>query len=508
MVSKKFLVNINLGGNVIENFAVQGLSTAPTSVVNGGLYYNTNDKRLYMGVNGSWIKIPTNASELGNLEAAITAKINGLTYKNSGSHLTIANDGDGINFTITEKDIASAAALSTLDNTVNGAATSGGSNVKSWIADAVAAAKSTIDGYKVNGKAISSNPTLDGASLHANGTTGTTLNAAIADAKKAGTDAKADADKKVASVTSGSANTIAIGGTATAPTVSAKTSTVTSGGTGLTTASDVKSYVDDKVSTSISSVYRIKGSVDVYSNPGEGQTSLPTTNVTVGDVYNVKAAVGNPGDANYTPAGTNYVATEVKGTTVTWDALGGTVDLSAYAKTSTVYDKTTADSTFATNTALTSETNRATTAEAAAKKSGDDAMVEAKKKVASVASGSANTIAIGGTATAPTVSAKTSTVASNGSGLAVASDVKSYVDNAVSTNNKIAHVYSSTLTWTASDVATVKTINKTTHKCGATPIVQCYEGGSLVEVDVAVDAQGNVSITSNQAVTLTVNIVG
>ena len=64
--------------------------------------------------------------------------------------------------------------------------------------------------------------------------------------------------------------------------------------------------VDEKINTAIASVYRVMGSVDNYS-------SLPTTGVKVGDVYNLL------------DTGSNYVAISVSGTTVTWDKLSETV---------------------------------------------------------------------------------------------------------------------------------------------------------------------------------------
>ena len=80
----------------------------------------------------------------------------------------------------------------------------------------------------------------------------------------------------------------------------------------------VKNYIDSK----LSNVYVYKGSVDYYSN-----LSAFTGTVRTGDVYNVINANGN------IPEGTNYAW---NGTT--WDALGGTVDLSNYATTGTVHD--------------------------------------------------------------------------------------------------------------------------------------------------------------------------
>lgn len=66
--------------------------------------------------------------------------------------------------------------------------------------------------------------------------------------------------------------------------------------------------VDQKINSAIASVYRVKGSVANYE-------SLPTTDVVVGDVWNLK------------DTGANYVATS---TTPTWDKLSETVDLSGY----------------------------------------------------------------------------------------------------------------------------------------------------------------------------------
>lgn len=79
----------------------------------------------------------------------------------------------------------------------------------------------------------------------------------------------------------------------------------------------VGQYIDERLTT----VYNVKGSVPTLND-------LPSTDIKTGDVYNVVAAVGEPGDEDYTPAGTNYVWTGSE-----WDALGGTIDLSGYATT-------------------------------------------------------------------------------------------------------------------------------------------------------------------------------
>lgn len=81
--------------------------------------------------------------------------------------------------------------------------------------------------------------------------------------------------------------------------------------------------VDTKITNAITAAYKYQGSVNNYDD-------LPESGKTTGYVYNVVQAVGTPGTADYTPAGTNYAW---NGTT--WDALGGTVDLSTYATTAT-----------------------------------------------------------------------------------------------------------------------------------------------------------------------------
>lgn len=105
-------------------------------------------------------------------------------------------------------------------------------------------------------------------------------------------------------------------------------STVSSNGTGLTTASDVKTYVDSAVNTAVSSALKYKGSCTYAELP-----KSPAR----GDVYNVTDKHDN------IPAGTNYAWNGEA-----WDALAGAVDLSPYLTISS------AASTYATKSALTS----------------------------------------------------------------------------------------------------------------------------------------------------------
>ena len=76
------------------------------------------------------------------------------------------------------------------------------------------------------------------------------------------------------------------------------------------------SEVDDAIAKAISSVYKYKGSVSKYSN-------LPTSDLYVGDVYNVESAFEINGIHH--PAGTNVVW---DGTM--WEVLTSLIDLSAF----------------------------------------------------------------------------------------------------------------------------------------------------------------------------------
>lgn len=87
-----------------------------------------------------------------------------------------------------------------------------------------------------------------------------------------------------------------------------------------------KTEVDNKVASAVGSVYKMKGSVDNAA----ALTAL--TGVVIGDVYNVATAGTLNGEAF--EAGSNFVAIKAGAGSQTgmWDKLGGTIDLSAYAK--------------------------------------------------------------------------------------------------------------------------------------------------------------------------------
>lgn len=91
-----------------------------------------------------------------------------------------------------------------------------------------------------------------------------------------------------------------------------------------------KEEVDNKVASTVGSVYKMKGSVD------DAAALTALTGVVIGDVYNVVAAGTLNGEAF--EAGSNFVAIKAGAGSQTgmWDKLGGTIDLSAYATKTTV----------------------------------------------------------------------------------------------------------------------------------------------------------------------------
>lgn len=97
-----------------------------------------------------------------------------------------------------------------------------------------------------------------------------------------------------------------------------------------------KTEVDNKVASAVGSVYKMKGSVD------DAAALTALTGVVIGDTYNVIAAGTLNGEAF--EAGSNFVAVNAGAGNQTgmWDKLGGTVDLSSYAKSADVQKNTSA----------------------------------------------------------------------------------------------------------------------------------------------------------------------
>lgn len=62
MATKKVAVNLDLLLNELKNFKVESLSTAPATVAEGRVYFNTGDNTLYYGADSKWNPIATGGS--------------------------------------------------------------------------------------------------------------------------------------------------------------------------------------------------------------------------------------------------------------------------------------------------------------------------------------------------------------------------------------------------------------------------------------------------------------
>lgn len=295
------------------NLSFQKIATVPTSgLVVGRIYFETST---------GMIKVATSATAFDKFGDGVKSA----NWDESAKTLKIINES-GEEISLNLSDVASASSVTTeLAKKLNIGASGDASTIQSYYglkkytdeakSSAISSAKSYTD------TEISKIPAAivykgDGATVTQSGTS--TVTFAVGEIPQS----------KVTSLTTD------LAAKATTTALNAVKATADAAAPQATTYT--KKEVDDKVASAVGSVYKMKGSVD------DAAALTALTGVVIGDVYNVVAAGTLNGEAF--EAGSNFVAIKAGAGSQTgmWDKLGGTIDLSAYAKSADVQKNTSA----------------------------------------------------------------------------------------------------------------------------------------------------------------------
>lgn len=291
------------------NLSFQKIATVPASgLVVGRIYFETST---------GMIKVATSATAFDKFGDGVKSA----SWDKSAKTLKIINES-GEEISLNLSDVASASAVTTeLAKKLNIGASGDASTVQSYYglkkytdeakSSAISSAKSYTDTEigKIPAAIVYKG---DGTTVTQSGTGTDTVTFAVGEIPQS----------KVTSLTTDLADK------ATTTALNAVKATAEAAAPQATTYT--KTEVDNKVASAVGSVYKMKGSVDDVA----ALTAL--TGVVIGDVYNVVAA-GTLNEEAF-EAGSNFVAVKAGAGSQTgmWDKLGGTIDLSAYAKSAEV----------------------------------------------------------------------------------------------------------------------------------------------------------------------------
>lgn len=295
------------------NLSFQKIATVPASgLVVGRIYFETST---------GMIKVATSATAVDKFGDGVKSA----SWDESAKTLKIINES-GKEISLNLSDVASASAVTTeLAKKLNIGASRDASTVQSYYglkkytdeakSSAISSAKSYTDTEigKIPAAIVYKG---DGTTVTQSGTS--TVTFAVGEIPQS----------KVTSLTTD------LAAKATTTALNAVKATAEAAAPQATTYTKIE--VDNKVASAVGSVYKMKGSVD------DAAALTALTGVVIGDTYNVIAAGTLNGEAF--EAGSNFVAVKAGAGNQTemWDKLGGTVDLSSYAKSADVQKNTSA----------------------------------------------------------------------------------------------------------------------------------------------------------------------
>lgn len=295
------------------NLSFQKIATVPASgLVVGRIYFETST---------GMIKVATSATAVDKFGDGVKSA----SWDESAKTLKIINES-GEEISLNLSDVASASAVTTeLAKKLNIGASGDASTVQSYYglkkytdeakSSAISSAKSYTDTEigKIPAAIVYKG---DGTTVTQSGTS--TVTFAVGEIPQS----------KVTSLTTD------LAAKATTTALNAVKATADAAAPQATTYTKIE--VDNKVASAVGSVYKMKGSVD------DAAALTALTGVVIGDTYNVIAAGTLNGEAF--EAGSNFVAVKAGAGNQTgmWDKLGGTVDLSSYAKSADVQKNTSA----------------------------------------------------------------------------------------------------------------------------------------------------------------------
>ena len=547
----KFLSNIDLVKNELQNAVIQVLSTAPTSAKEGQIYYNSGDKYIYRYDGTTWAPIGVVYNQNSSTGAVITGLAkDGTVTTTKVINITLADytpvEGGYVSANMSLED-----ALNALDTAVKNAVAGGGEvNQNAWsnisvkkqstattavtgaAADTTIAATAKTDTFSVasgnkwvdvgsDGKQINIGHSLSGVTAGTTGAAnsvpaitvdvaghitkveaktitpaaiGAATTDSVATAQAAAEAAQASADAKVASVGATANGGIAIGGTATAPTVGIKLdptagNAATLGAAGLmVTIPEVKVPVYDIVKDTDSGDYAA-----IYHLTKDGTNTGAAINIPKDLFVKEGKIVDNPSGQ---PAGKYIELTLQNQTNPIYINVADLVD--AYTEGNGITISGTNEISAKVVAANGLSVGASGIAMALASGTANGAMSSAQfTKLGGIDEGATkDTITLNGTATktpsfyAPTTAGtKGQQLVSNGTGAPVWQDAPTILKKYTATNGAITAV-GGAFSWT---------IAAATHGVSSPITVQVYEvaTGGMVLTDVAVATNGNVTIGIN-----------